>query len=276
VKSNALTDRPRLGRFVRRVKSAVIGRRSFSSSANYWEDRYRRGGNSGSGSYNRLRVFKAEVLNEFVADNAIQSVIEFGSGDGAQVALAKYPNYTGVDVSTTVVQAARLKYAGNPSIRFLHTSEVTDDDRAELALSLDVIYHLVEDEVFDTYMHRLFDAATKFVIIYSSNEEKGWPSPHIRHRQFTRWVEANQVNFKLARKIPNAYPYSEKDPDNTSFADFYIFRELTKNIDGAAQPGLVTAVSQTPVIDKPGPAVPRGTVSGDTVQFAGRSDPLFS
>jgi hypothetical protein len=163
------------------------------------------------------------VLNEFVAANDIQSVIEFGSGDGAQLDLAKYPDYTGVDVSKTVVDATRPRFAGNPSIRFLHTSEVTDDDRAELALSLDVVYHLVEDEVFDKYMHRLFDAATKFVIIYASNEEKSWPSPHVSHRQFTRWVEANQVNFKLVQKIPNAYPYSEKDPDNTSFADFYIF-----------------------------------------------------
>jgi hypothetical protein len=226
--SNILAKMPRLRRVLRRVKRAVAGGPNFSSSAAYWEDRYRLGGDSGAGSYNRLADFKSMVLNEFVAANNIQSVMEFGSGDGAQLYLAKYPKYTGVDVSTTVVNATRLRFAGDPSIRFLHTSEVTDEDKAELALSLDVIYHLVEDEVYETYMHQLFNAATKFVIIYASNVDRTTDSPHVRHRQFTRWVEANQGNFILLQKMPNAYPYSEKDPDNTSCADFYIFERLTK------------------------------------------------
>jgi hypothetical protein len=217
---------PRLRKAFRRVKKVVKRTPDFSSSANYWESRYRRGGNSGAGSYDRLAAFKAEVLNDFVAANEIDSIIEFGSGDGAQLDLANYPNYTGVDISTTVVEATRRKFADNPSFRFLHTSEVSADDRAQLALSLDVIYHLVEDEVFETYMLQLFNTATKFVIIYASNVENNWPSPHVRHRQFTQWVELNRVDFKLLQKIPNPYPYSDKDPENTSFADFYIFARI--------------------------------------------------
>lgn len=50
----------------------------FRRSDQYWEDRYRRGGNSGSGSYGRLAAFKAEVLNEFVASHAISEMVEFG------------------------------------------------------------------------------------------------------------------------------------------------------------------------------------------------------
>ncbi len=217
-----LKGRTKLRALLRRIKTAVK-RASFSSSANYWENRYRRGGDSGAGSYDRLATFKAKVLNEFVAANDIGSVIEFGSGDGAQLVLAKYRTYTGVDISQAAVDTTRSRFEGNPSMRFLHTSEVTDNDRAELALSLDVVYHLVEDEVFETYMHRLFDSATRFVIVYSSNDERNWPSPHIRHRRFTRWVKDNQVDFKLVQETPNAYPYTDEDPDNTSFADFYIF-----------------------------------------------------
>jgi len=220
---NVLKKMPRLRKVLRRVKHAVNGGPTFSTSANYWEDRYRHGGNSGAGSYNRLALFKAAVLNDFVAANEIHSVIEFGSGDGAQLELAKYPDYVGIDVAQSAIELSRRKFADNPSIRFLHTSDLTDCHRAELALSLDVIYHIVEDVAYDAYMKQLFDAATKFVIIYSSNEDKPGPTPHIRHRQFTRWVEANRADFKLIVKIPNAYPHSEKDPDNTSFADFYIF-----------------------------------------------------
>lgn len=213
----------RLRVVLRRLKAALRKSSSFTSSANYWEQRYRQGGNSGAGSYNRLAEFKAEVLNRFVADRGVDSIIEFGSGDGAQLDLAEYPNYTGVDISHTAVGATRRKFEGNPNVRFLHTSEVTKDDRAELSLSLDVIYHLVEAAVFETYMTQLFDAATRFVIIYSSNEDKSWSAPHVRHREFTRWVERNRGDFKLVQKISNVYPYSEEDPENTSFADFFIF-----------------------------------------------------
>ena len=205
------------------LKAAIRGRIGFDSSASYWESRYRRGGHSGAGSYNRLAEFKAHVLNDFVSANAIEDVIEFGSGDGAQLALAKYTRYTGVDISATVLEATRRKFAYDSTIRFLHTTETTKDDRADLALSLDVIYHLVEDEVFDEYMRQLFDAAKKNVIIYSSNVNEPWPDPHVRHREFTTWVERNQPGFALIDTIRNKYPYSADDPTDTSFADFYIF-----------------------------------------------------
>jgi hypothetical protein len=218
----ALARMPRLRSVLRKAKRAVRGS-NFSTSADYWEERYRVGGNSGAGSYSRLAAFKAEVLNEFVAAKAIKSVIEFGSGDGAQLELAKYPSYIGVDVSRTVVEATRRRFANDPSVRFLHTTEVTEGDRAELALSLDVIYHLVENEVFDTYMRQLFGTAIKYVIVYASNEDKAWLDPHVRHRQFTRWIDANRPDFELVETIRNPYPFSEKDQEETSFADFYIF-----------------------------------------------------
>ena len=65
----------------------------------YWENRYERGLTSGAGSYGRLAHFKAEVLNEYVNQNKILSVVEFGCGDGAQLSLAKYANYIGLDLS---------------------------------------------------------------------------------------------------------------------------------------------------------------------------------
>jgi hypothetical protein len=57
------------------------------SSAAYWEARYRAGGHSGAGSRGRLAAFKADFLNALIRDNAIASAIEFGCGDGGQLAL---------------------------------------------------------------------------------------------------------------------------------------------------------------------------------------------
>lgn len=215
--------RSRLKTVVAKVKAALSGAEKFSTSAEYWENRYRAGGNSGAGSYNRLAAFKAEILNEFVDRHGITEVVEFGVGDGAQLALATYPRYTGVDISPTVVAATRAKFAHDPSVSILHTSELADDHRAELALSLDVIYHLVEDATFEEYMRRLFAATSRFVIVYASNTDSAWPNPHVRHREFVRWVGENLAEFALVETIKNRYPYSEKDPENTSFADFYVF-----------------------------------------------------
>lgn len=202
---------------------AKIPKSDFSHSANYWELRYIGGGNSGAGSYSRLAKFKADFLNEFVEKNGIRSVIEFGSGDGAQLELARYPSYIGVDISRTAVAATRQRFATDLTKTFYHTSEVPADVGAELSLSLDVIYHLIEDNAFEAYMRDLFDAASRYVIVYSSNADAPGTAAHVRHREFTSWVERHGPDFTLAERVQNAFPYDESDPDNTSFADFYVF-----------------------------------------------------
>jgi hypothetical protein len=196
---------------------------SFTDSAKYWEHRYRTGGNSGAGSYCRLAEFKAEVLNGFVGGQQISSVIEYGSGDGAQLRLARYPNYTGVDVSKKAVEMCRVIFANDASKRFFESGAVPPNTMAEVSLSLDVVYHLVEDSTFEAYMRQLFASARRFVIVYSSNMELEWPYKHVRHRQFTKWVAQYEPQWRLESTIKNAYPWDPADPQNTSFADFYIF-----------------------------------------------------
>lgn len=216
-----LKSAPLLRPFIQRIRAPKL----VESSAAYWESRYRSGGNSGAGSYNKLADFKAKFINDYVATNNITSVLEFGSGDGAQLALAQYPRYTGVDVSPTIIEEAREAFAHDATVQFFHTSELQSDFHAELTLSLDVIYHLVEDTVFGAYMSRLFVATRRAVIIYSSNEEKPW-APHVRHRKFTDWIKAHQSDFKLVQRVANPYPYDDRDPDNTSFADFFVFEKV--------------------------------------------------
>ncbi|MEJ0059358.1 MAG: hypothetical protein WDM79_07230 [Terricaulis sp.] len=197
------------------------------NSADYWEKRYAKGRNSGAGSYDNLAAFKAEVLNDFVAANAIETVVEFGCGDGNQLKLAQYPRYLGVDVSPTIIALCRRLFAEDITKSFVEVSEYSGT-RAELSLSLDVIYHLVEDQVFDTYMRTLFAAGTRFVIIYSSNMERT-PSKleHVRHRKFTDWIERNERGFTLKQQIENRYPprADAQAPGNTeySYCDFFIY-----------------------------------------------------
>ena len=195
----------------------------FTNSSEYWDLRYQKEGDSGAGSYGRLAEFKAEIINQFVKEHQIESLIEFGCGDGAQLELAEYTNYIGVDVSKTIIATCKEKFAGDETKRFVHTDEY-NQEQADLSMSLDVIYHLVEDPIFEGYMRNLFAAAKRYVIIYSSDKEETQINEHVRHRKFTQWVERNIKDFEFVEKIPNKYPYSELNRNQTSFADFYIYK----------------------------------------------------
>jgi glycosyltransferase involved in cell wall biosynthesis len=192
-------------------------------SAEYWELRYRKGGTSGAGSYGRLAEFKAEVLNGFVREHGVQTVVEFGCGDGAQLELAQYPHYIGLDISPQAIELCSRKYAGDSSKEFRVLHDQFPLPRADLTLSLDVIYHLVEDDVFEHYMSMLFDASDRFVIVYASNEDMSWPDVHVKHRAFTTWVDLNRPGWSLIQTVKNRHPYDLTDVNNTSFSDFFIF-----------------------------------------------------
>lgn len=213
----------RAARRLLRGRFGIGGESSFRGSSSYWEERYSRGQDSGSGSYNHLAQFKAEVLNDFVRAEAIETVMELGCGDGNQLALANYPDYTGFDVSETAIRLCRQRFRNDPTRRF-HAMDEYASQRAELVMSLDVIYHLVEDEVFDAHMRRLFESADRFVVIYSSDTDEQPPgqSAHVRHRKFSNWIARHAPSWSLKKHIPNRHPF-EGDSEIGSFADFHIY-----------------------------------------------------
>jgi SAM-dependent methyltransferase len=209
---------PVVGRIVIRLHAAL--RRP--NVRDYWEERYRRGGDSGSGSFGRLSQFKAEVLNDFVRTRGVERVVEFGCGDGHQLELAHYPSYVGVDISESALRRCRERFASDPSKRFLPVGS-PEVPKADCTLSLDVILHLVDDATFEAYMRDLFATSTRYVLIYSSNFDERFAAPHVRHRRFTRWIETCQPEFSLESIVANRYP-SDLGGVDTSNADFFIYR----------------------------------------------------
>lgn len=191
------------------------------SSGDYWEKRYRLGMTSGAGSEGALARMKADVLNDFVREHYVGSVIEFGCGDGQQVTLARYPSYLGLDVSRSAVELCMQRFVHDPTRMFLWYNEASSGNlahflQADLTLSLDVIYHLLEDDVYGRYLKNLFGASRRHVIIYSSNREDKVPARHVRHRRFVDDVGAAFPEFQLTGHIENLL-------GEQSFADFYFF-----------------------------------------------------
>lgn len=196
----------------------------FTGSADYWERNYQSGGTSGNGSYGELARRKADFLNGFVRENDVKSVIEFGCGDGHQLSLAAYPRYIGLDISRTAIGLCRGRFDEDPTKSFFLYDGTCFVDHArifaaDLAISLDVIYHLVEDPVFEAYLDHLFAAGRRYVIIYSTDMVMAGTGPHVRHRPISARIERSYGEWRIAQVVRG--PVAEPGRP-----DFFVYERL--------------------------------------------------
>jgi len=182
----------------------------------FWNDRYKSGGNSGLGSYGKCANGKASVINNYIKKYNIKTISDFGCGDGNQISLLEgYENYCGYDISPYIIDACKNKFENNKFMTF--TNNVNEIPNAELTLSLDVLYHLVNICDFELYLSQLFDKSKKYVLIFSSNHDRNSGINHIYHRKFTDWVDKHHTKFKLIEEINNFYDTS---------AQFYLYKNI--------------------------------------------------
>jgi hypothetical protein len=207
--------RDRVGRFAATIR--------FRDSRSYWKSRYAAGGTSGVGSYSLQARYKAEFLNTFVQENLVASVIEFGCGDGSQLGLADYRQYLGIDIAGQAIRHCIESFQHDETKSFMayDARAFADPARfihADLALSLDVVFHLVEDDVYEAYMRALFNAADRFVVIYARDRDE---SPalkrHVRWREFTPWIEKNIAGWRLSQVEP---------APSAEYQDFHVFTRV--------------------------------------------------
>lgn len=188
--------------------------RKFDSNQ-YWEDRYNKGGNSGKGSYNDLAKFKASIINKYIERYNIQKIYDFGVGDGNQLKLLKCPEYTGFDVSATIISKVKKIFQNDNNKKFMLLDEFDRKEKADLSLSCDVLYHLINYNIWESHIKDLFESSNKYVIIYSSNFNKDY-GKHCKSRNFTNFIKKKYPNWSLFKIINNKYP-------KKSISDFYIF-----------------------------------------------------
>ncbi|MBS1488666.1 MAG: glycosyltransferase [Bacteroidetes bacterium] len=197
-------------------------------SKKYWENRYQIGKNSGAGSYNHLAQFKADTINQWTVEKGINSFIEFGCGDGNQLSLLNIPNYIGLDVSPTAIKLciARFKEDQTKSF-FLFDQDCFLDNGGRMvcdcSLSLDVLYHLVEEDVYWKYLDILFSSAKKFVVIYAANLTLPQMTSHELYREFTKDISVRYPQWRLEEIKKNKYPAINYEDQEGSLADFFLF-----------------------------------------------------
>ena len=191
--------------------------------AGYWDKRYRQGRSSGAGSEGEEGSYKAQYVSEFVREHNVMNVLDWGCGDGQVLRKMSLPGlgdpqyvvYTGVDVSPTILEAMRREF---PSREFCSPEQaVKRGFTAELALSMDVLFHLPDDGDYHTYLDRLFGSAEQHVIIYATNVAEGRTARHVYRRHFTPDIEQRFPDWRLAIAEP---------PLREGLASFFVYERI--------------------------------------------------
>ena len=164
------------------------------NSKQFWEERYSKGGNSGTGSYGNSAILKASYINSLIKKYKIKSINDYGHGDGNNISLLEGDfKYYGYDVSKTARDICIHKFKDNGAYTFY--SRETQFKQADLGLSLDVLYHLVEDTVYKSYLKKLFSKC-KYVLIYAQDFD-GDESVHCKSRKFTTYINDTFPEYSL-------------------------------------------------------------------------------
>jgi SAM-dependent methyltransferase len=98
---------------------------------------------SGPGSDPKLTRPYARLLQDFIRQHHIQSVVDLGCGDWSFSRLIDWSgvDYVGIDVVPGLIESLNRTY-GKPGIRFIHADILQYQlPRADLAISKDVLQH---------------------------------------------------------------------------------------------------------------------------------------
>ena len=136
--------------------------------------------------------------------------------------------YIGLDVSATIIKQCISKFkSDNTKSFFIYDSESFADNlhifKSDAAFSIDVIFHLVEDVLFEKYLEDLFSSAIKLVVIYGADMDYIPGTEHELYRRFTAYIENKFPEWKLDKFIKNRYPAKDNEDRNGSLSDFFFY-----------------------------------------------------
>ena len=143
-----------------------------------------------------------DIINNFIKENKIKSIVDYGVGDGNQLKLINTENlkYTGIDVSEFIISKCKEQFKNDKTKSFIHVDNIDNKLKGELVLSCDVIYHLIEEHVYKEYMDNLFSMSNKYVIIYAPNINYD-EATHVKKREFIEYIFDNYTTFNLIERI---------------------------------------------------------------------------
>jgi len=135
---------------------------------NFWNERYRRLPELGSGPGSRAYAawVKQRLIREVIARHRIRSILDIGCGDLCWLRedLIEGVAYCGCDISEVIVERNRARF---PRLDFLlhDVAEAPLRQTAELIVCFDVLIHQVELEAFQRTLRHVLAAVSHIGLI---------------------------------------------------------------------------------------------------------------
>jgi SAM-dependent methyltransferase len=181
-----------------------------STVVDYWQNRYIEGKRgSGPGSRGEEAKRKATFINGLIEKYRVRRIIDWGCGDGTVAGMLRSRRYVGLDVSEAALALCRGGI-NLPRRSWIHFDGLTAPELppGDLALSLDVIFHLTDDKLYRRHLDFVFGSAP-LVCVHSSNRAEAgeW---HVLHREFVR-------------DVPDGWQTIHRPADERDI-DFWVFK----------------------------------------------------
>jgi len=185
----------------------------------YWDRRYRDGRTSGEGSEGETARLKGVHVTDVINRFDVQSVIDWGVGDGvvlAHIDTSRLAGYGGIDVSHSIIDRVSKTHEG-PNRVFMYADKVRADlTRCDMALSMDVLFHFPDEVDYRHYLDQLFTSAVRYVLVYSTDYGPNQTARHVLRRNFTADLDKLFPDWKLI----------EGHGNNPQVADFYLYQKV--------------------------------------------------
>jgi len=176
----------------------------------YWDRRFADGIGAGRGSEGEAALAKARYVNELIASEPVETVADWGCGDGGFLGMIRAPHYVGIDVAPSAIAKAVVTHGHSRSF-VLWRPGAPIEVHADLALSLDVVFHLVDDVEYRQHLAAVFGSADRLVAFHATNRPNPeGAAPHMRHRV---WIEDVPSGWELVAQ-----------PDDGMSLGWYLFR----------------------------------------------------
>lgn len=163
----------------------------------YWNGRYDCGGNSGHGSIGRERIWKWNIIREYIVI-ASCSVVDIGCGDLSFWGSIRAKSYIGIDYSDVVIEQNRTKF---PDLIF-HREDLTETKVAipptDAAFCFDVLFHQPSECDFLRILGLLNSLNARVLFVSNFDYQLPRSGGHMSYRVLERYLE-NLDNWLLLK-----------------------------------------------------------------------------
>jgi 2-polyprenyl-3-methyl-5-hydroxy-6-metoxy-1,4-benzoquinol methylase len=168
-------------------------------SIDIWTNRYyNKNGNSGLGSTGELAKFKIDFINNFIKENDINSILDFGCGDCFIASQLKVSRYTGIDISDAYFDRIVDFVADNKELIKKPFNEIRDFEFYDCVICLDVLYHILEEETEYLYetLDEIYNHSNKYIIIYAQDSYLNFNyESHMFDSRWRQYIEKKQLKL---------------------------------------------------------------------------------